>query len=71
VAAPRRATSQGGPRYLGERTICAFAETLSVSPRSYILTNDDGRFVVFYFARAEDAVAFCEEFGGKLLPVTG
>jgi hypothetical protein len=43
--------------------ICAFAETLSISPRSYILTNDDG------LARAEDAVVFCEEFGGELLPV--
>jgi hypothetical protein len=35
-----------------------FADTLSVSPRPYHLSHGDGEFVVFCFAKPEDAQAF-------------
>jgi hypothetical protein len=51
-------------------TVHDFANTLSVAPRTYWLRRDDAEFVVFCFAKPEDAETFCKRFGGERLSGT-
>src|SRR5215468_7423871 len=45
----------------------SFAEAFSVAPRTISMRREDCDFVVFCFAKPEDAEAFCERFGGERL----
>jgi hypothetical protein len=45
-----------------------FPDGLSVRPLTYSLRREERDFVVFCFAKPEDADTFCEQFGGERLP---
>ena len=45
-----------------------FADTLSEAPLTYSISRADVDLVLFCFAKAEDAQAFCDRFGGERLP---
>ena len=46
-----------------------FADILSVAPPTYSLRRGDADFIVFCFAKLENANAFRDRFGGE--PVSG
>jgi hypothetical protein len=47
-----------------------FANTLSEAPRTYWLRRMDADYIVFCFAKPEDADVFCERFDGERLSGT-
>jgi hypothetical protein len=47
------------------------AATMSASLLTYSLRRDDSEFVVFCFAKPEDADAFCDRFDGERLATGG
>jgi hypothetical protein len=49
-------------------TVRSFANTLSVAQRQLHMCRDNVEFVIFCFAKPEDADTFCERFGGERLP---
>jgi hypothetical protein len=52
-----------------ESIVHRFANARSAR-QTFFLCRDDLDFVVFCFAKPEDAEAFCERFGGERLPGT-
>jgi hypothetical protein len=46
-------------------TVRSFAEALSVNWQTYHVSHGDSEFLVFCFAKPEDATAFSERFGGE------
>ncbi|HKD28012.1 MAG TPA: hypothetical protein VKC66_19165 [Xanthobacteraceae bacterium] len=55
---------------MNDEAVRGFADSLSVAPRPYHFGRDDAYFVVFCFAKPDDAQAFAERFGGERLPGT-
>ena len=56
---------------MNSELVRGFADTRSVAPSTYHMRRDDSEFVVFCFAKPEDAQAFCQRFGGERLPGNG
>ena len=67
MAAPLAKSADNGRGHKNYDVVRRFAEAFSVAPRTFWVHRDDLDFVLFCFAKPEDAQAFSEQFGGERL----